>query len=103
MPQSNSSTAIKERSNTRRKTPDLYEVVLLNDDFTTFEFVIYVLIKVFGLGPEDAVELTSKVHNEGAGAVGRYALEEATEKVKTVHALANTQGFPLRCRIRLLS
>jgi len=79
--------------------PKLYKVVLLNDDYTTFEFVIEILKSVFNKTEEEAINLTLKVDREGSAAVGVYPYEVAEMKVNKVHSLARSAGYPLRARI----
>ncbi|WP_456480464.1 ATP-dependent Clp protease adaptor ClpS [Nautilia sp.] len=76
--------------------PKLYKVMLLNDDYTTFDFVIEVLKTVFHKNEDEAVALTLKVDREGSAAVGVYPYEIAQIKVEKTHALAREAGFPLR-------
>ena len=80
-------------------TPKLYKVVLLNDDYTTFDFVIEILKTVFHKSEEDAINLTLKVDREGSAVVGVYPYEIAQMKVEKTHSLARSAGFPLRARI----
>ncbi len=80
-------------------TPRLYKVVLLNDDYTTFDFVIEILKTVFHKSEEEAINLTLKVDREGSASVGVYPYEIAQMKVERTHTLARSAGFPLRARI----
>ncbi len=80
-------------------TPKLYKVVLLNDDYTTFDFVIEILKTVFYKSEEEAINITLKVDREGSAAVGVYPYEIAQMKVEKTHTLARSAGFPLRARI----
>lgn len=77
--------------------PPMYRVLLHNDDYTTMEFVVEILILVFGKSPEDAVKIMLNVHEKGVGICGIYTYEVSETKVNTVHALARQQGFPLKC------
>ena len=76
-------------------TPKLYKVVFLNDDYTTFDFVIEILKTVFYKTEEEAINLTLKVDREGRATVGVYPFEIAQMKVKKTHSLARAAGFPL--------
>ncbi|MEO1927329.1 MAG: ATP-dependent Clp protease adaptor ClpS [Nautiliaceae bacterium] len=76
--------------------PKLYKVMLLNDDYTTFDFVIEILKKVFHKSEEEAINLTLKVDREGSAIVGVYPYEIAQMKVERTHALAREAGYPLR-------
>ncbi|MRJ06386.1 MAG: ATP-dependent Clp protease adaptor ClpS [Epsilonproteobacteria bacterium] len=77
-------------------TPRLYKVILLNDDVTTFEFVIELLQDLFQKSFEEAVRLTFQIDREGSGVVGIYPKEIAEAKVEAVHQRAQMAGFPLR-------
>ena len=79
--------------------PKLYKVIFLNDDYTTFDFVIDVLRSVFHKTEEEAINLTLKVDKEGSAVIGIYPLEIAQEKVDKTHSLARAAGFPLRAVI----
>jgi ATP-dependent Clp protease adaptor protein ClpS len=77
--------------------PPLYRVLLLNDDYTTMDFVVEILRTVFQKSIEDATRIMLSVHHSGAGVCGAYPFEIAETKVDTVHALAKDYGFPLKC------
>ncbi len=76
--------------------PKLYKVMLLNDDYTTFDFVIEILKKVFHKSEEEAINITLKVDREGSAAVGVYPYEIAQVKIEKTHTLARQAGYPLR-------
>ena len=80
-------------------TPKLYRVVLLNDDYTTFDFVIEILKTVFHKSEDEAINLTLKVDREGSAVVGVYPYEIAQMKVEKTHTLARSAGYPLRAKI----
>ncbi len=77
--------------------PPMYQVLLHNDDYTTMEFVVYVLMRVFNRSTETAVQIMLNVHEQGIGVCGVYTYEVAETKIATVHTLAKENGFPLRC------
>ena len=77
--------------------PPLFRVVLLNDDYTTMDFVVEILRTVFQKSIEDATRIMLAVHHLGAGICGVYPFEIAETKVDAVHALAKEYGFPLKC------
>jgi ATP-dependent Clp protease adaptor protein ClpS len=85
-----------ERSKT--KPPKLYKVILLNDDFTTMEFVIEVLKLFFSMGQERATQVMLQIHNEGSAVCGVYPKDIAETKVSQVQAFATQHGHPLRCQ-----
>lgn len=75
----------------------MYRVLLHNDDYTTMEFVVEVLMLVFGKKANDAAKIMMNVHKEGIGICGVYPLEIAETKVETVHSMARENGHPLKC------
>ena len=77
--------------------PPMYKVMLLNDDYTTMEFVVEVLVYVFQKSAEQATQIMLNVHRSGVGVCGIYPLEIAETKVDTVLRLAQENGFPLKC------
>jgi ATP-dependent Clp protease adaptor protein ClpS len=77
--------------------PSMYKVLLHNDDYTTMEFVVEILMLVFKKSPEEAVKIMLNVHQEGIGVCGVYPYEVSETKVKTVDALSRENGFPLKC------
>jgi ATP-dependent Clp protease adaptor protein ClpS len=86
---------------TRQKTrkPTLYKVILLNDDYTTMEFVIQVLESIFHKTPAEAYRIMMQVHTEGRGLCGAYSHEVAETKVGTTCDLARREGFPLQATL----
>jgi len=95
--QGGTETAEKPKAKTKR--PELFHVVLLNDDYTTMEFVVHVLESVFDKGPAEAYRIMMEVHTTGRGVCGAYTYEVAETKVATVQDLARSEGFPLRAGI----
>ncbi len=87
--------SLLERSKT--KPPRLYKVILLNDDFTTMEFVIEVLKTFFLMNQERATQVMLQIHNEGSAVCGVYPKDIAETKVSQVSAFAKEHGHPLRC------
>ena len=83
---------------TRAKKPKLYKVILLNDNYTTMEFVVYILQKYFQKNEHEAKRIMLDVHNNGSGVAGIYPREVAETKVKQVMAHAEQEGFPLACK-----
>jgi ATP-dependent Clp protease adaptor protein ClpS len=83
----------------RRKTtkPPLYRVFLLNDDYTTMDFVVRVLESIFHKSPVEAAQVMLHVHRKGIGLAGIYTKEIAETKIASVHSLAEQNEFPLKC------
>ena len=81
------------------KKPTLYKVLLLNDDYTTMEFVVHVLENIFQKSPAEAFRLMMQVHTQGQAACGTYTYEVAETKVDTVSELATREGFPLQASL----
>lgn len=79
--------------------PPLFKVLLHNDDFTTMEFVVFVLNKVFMRSEAEAFAIMLKVHNEGVGIAGTYPYEVATMKAEKAINLARAQEFPFLCTV----
>lgn len=79
------------------REPDDYQVILLNDDFTTMEFVVSILMTVFHKPLPEANRIMLDVHKKGRGIVGIYSYDIAATKVNQVHELARQNGFPLKC------
>lgn len=78
------------------KEPSLYKVLLLNDDYTSMDFVVDILTTVFHQSVDEAVQIMMNVHKNGSGLCGVYTYEIAETKVETVHSLAEENGYPLR-------
>src|SRR5438874_13659299 len=91
--------AVKERVKTEQREPTLYKVVLLNDDYTTMEFVMQMLETVFQKSPAEAYRIMMHVHLNGSGIAGVYPWEVAETKVETVTSLARHAEYPLRAAI----
>ena len=76
--------------------PKKYKVFLLNDDFSTMDFVIDVLVRVFRKSVEEATTIMMNIHNKGKELCGTYTYEIATTKVAQVKSMAREKGFPLK-------
>ncbi|MBP7582739.1 MAG: ATP-dependent Clp protease adapter ClpS [Spirochaetes bacterium] len=77
--------------------PKLYRVFILNDHYTTMDFVVKVLVEVFNKPAAEATLLMMDVHKKGRGVCGVYTFDIAITKVSQVHAMAKQNGFPLKC------
>jgi ATP-dependent Clp protease adaptor protein ClpS len=95
MPTKSSTVLAPERAKT--KPPKMYKVLLFNDDYTTMEFVIEVLMRFFGFNLERAQQIMLKVHNEGSAVCGVYSRDVAESKINQVAEFAKQHGHPLRC------
>ena len=87
---------ILERIRQETKKPELFKVLLLNDDYTTMDFVVEVLESIFNKQPAEAFRIMMMVHTQGKGLCGLYPHEVAETKVDTVVERAREHGFPLR-------
>ena len=87
---------VLERTREQLKKPELFKVLLLNDDYTTMDFVVEILESVFNKGPAEAFRIMMMVHTQGKGLCGVYPFEVAETKVATVVERARENGFPLR-------
>jgi len=89
----------KSSSEQKEKTtkPPMYKVIILNDDYTTMDFVVEILVEIFRKTLEKANEIMLNVHSKGKGICGIYTRDIAETKIETVHSIARSQGFPLKC------
>jgi ATP-dependent Clp protease adaptor protein ClpS len=94
-PGSKEGAGIDEEQKT--KEPPFYKVVLLNDDYTTMDFVVKILEDVFHKSASDATRIMLDVHKKGSGVCGIYIRDIAETKVLTVNTLSQDNGFPLKC------
>jgi ATP-dependent Clp protease adaptor protein ClpS len=77
--------------------PPMFKVIMLNDHYTTMEFVVYVLEKIFHKSLKEAIRIMLSIHNKGSGVCGIYPADVAETKILTVHQLARDNEFPLKC------
>ncbi|WGK69903.1 ATP-dependent Clp protease adaptor ClpS [Candidatus Haliotispira prima] len=84
---------------TALRQPKSYQVIMLNDDYTTRDFVVEVLVEVFRKSRPEATALMLNIHNEGRTVVGVYSYDIAVSKVRKTAELARKADFPLRCQI----
>lgn len=92
-------TDVLTESKAKLEKPRLFKVLLHNDDFTTMDFVVFVLQYVFMRDTAEAVAIMLKVHNEGAGLAGVYPYEIATTKAEKAMNLAKSREYPLLCTV----
>ena len=90
-------TAVVTRKKRKTKRPDLYRVLLLNDDYTPMEFVVHVLMRFFQKSQESAMQIMMHVHNHGVGECGVYTYEVAETKVTQVMDFSRKNQHPLQC------
>jgi len=88
-----------EKTRDEVKEPSKYTCLLHNDNYTTQEFVVYVLKTIFKLKPEDAYQRMMDVHKKGKGYVGSYSYDIARTKSTEVEALAKENEYPLKCTV----
>ncbi len=79
------------------REPSMFCVILMNDDFTTMEFVLKTVQKVFQKSPEEATSIMMEVHKKGRGIAGTYVHDIARTKAERVMHLAFKENFPLKC------
>ncbi|MCK5836328.1 MAG: ATP-dependent Clp protease adaptor ClpS [Desulfobacula sp.] len=96
MTSTDSKTAKGISSKVRRDHPPMYKVILHNDDYTTMEFVVEILVTVFGKSLEKSTQMMLNIHNRGKEMCGIYPKQIAETKVETVHNLAGNKGYPLK-------
>ena len=90
-------STVLERKEARVKPPPMFQVVLLNDDFTPMEFVVSVLQKFFSMGREQATQVMLKVHRDGRGVCGVFPRDIAATKVEQVSSYSRQHQHPLQC------
>jgi ATP-dependent Clp protease adaptor protein ClpS len=87
---------------THLRPPRKYQVLLHNDHYTTWDFVVKVLERIFHKNQTEAEQITYSVHHRGVGVCGEYSREIAQMKVLQVHSTAKANGYPLRCSMKRL-
>ena len=96
-PDDGQGAVVVERQAVKTKPPHMYQVVLLNDDYTPMEFVVMVLQEYFKRDLETATQIMLKIHHDGRGVCGVYSKDVAATKVELVVAAARRGGHPLQC------
>ncbi len=96
-PQINEQTDVK--TDIEIKEPSDYKVILMNDDYTTKDFVIEILINVFNKTTTDAIELMERVHFLGSAEIGIYSYDIASTRISITMRAARKEGFPLQCKM----
>lgn len=90
---------IKEKNKIKIKKPKLYKVIMHNDDFTTMEFVVDVLVNIFNKKIEEASKIMIDVHKKGCGVAGIFPYDIAVSKASTAMTIAKEQGFPFKLSV----
>jgi ATP-dependent Clp protease adaptor protein ClpS len=93
-------TILKDDVKIQARRPKLYMVLMHNDDYTTMEFVVEVLVKYFNKIPSEAAKVMLDVHKKGVGVAGVYPYDIAETKISQVHLEAREKGFPLRLSLK---
>jgi ATP-dependent Clp protease adaptor protein ClpS len=91
------SAKLANRREEKLREPEDFWVILLNDHYTTMDFVVKILISLFQKSEEEANQIMLDIHRKGQGLVGRYSRDIAMTKAAQVHAEAAKKEFPLRC------
>ena len=99
MPQEGSDTQVLEKDEVEIQEPKMYNVILINDDYTPMDFVVYVLMEIFHKNSEDAWSVTMDVHKKGKGIAGTYVQDVAETKSMMANKLANANSFPLETEV----
>ncbi|MBL29275.1 MAG: ATP-dependent Clp protease adapter ClpS [Rhodospirillaceae bacterium] len=97
--QNQNGTGVVTQSKPKAKKPSMYKVLMLNDDYTPMEFVVYVLERFFHKNREDATRIMLHVHQRGVGICGVYSYEVAETKVTQVTDFARQNQHPLQCTL----
>ena len=90
---------VLERTRQEIKKPSRYKVLMLNDDYTTMEFVVDVLMSIFNKSHEDAENLMTTVHKAGSAVIGTYTYDIAVSRTNLTRSIAKKNGFPLRVEV----
>jgi ATP-dependent Clp protease adaptor protein ClpS len=96
-PDDGQGAVVAERQTAKVEPPHMYQVVMLNDDYTPMEFVVMVLQEFFQRDIETATQIMLRIHHEGRGVCGVYTKDVASTKVELVLAAAKRSGHPLQC------
>ena len=97
LPDDGQGVVVAERQVQRTEPPRMYQVVMLNDDYTPMEFVVMVLQEYFQHDLETSTQIMLKIHHDGRGVCGVFTKDVAATKVELVLAAARRGGHPLQC------
>jgi ATP-dependent Clp protease adaptor protein ClpS len=95
----NGNTSVVVKTRTKTRTPSLFKVLMLNDDYTPMEFVVHILETFFRKDRAEATRIMLQVHHHGVGVCGIFTYEIAESKVKQVMDYARKHQHPLRCTL----
>ncbi|TAE32847.1 MAG: ATP-dependent Clp protease adapter ClpS [Alphaproteobacteria bacterium] len=98
-PQEDSGDLLLLVSKTNVQRPNMFRVLMLNDDFTPMEFVVHVLSEVFHMSLDQATQVMLQVHHDGKGVCGVFTRDIAETKAQIVEAIAQQHDYPLRCEV----
>lgn len=90
---------LQAESSVKTQRPPFFKVVLLNDDYTPMDFVIFILKDIFHQTHEDAVSIMLEIHSKGAGVCGVYTRDVAETKADETIIIARRNEYPLQCRV----
>lgn len=93
-------TIVKEDSEVKIKEPRLYNVIILNDDYTPMEFVVNILVEIFHKKVPEATKIMYEVHYNGKGIAGKYPRDIALTKAAQVHSEAESNNYPLKASVK---
>jgi ATP-dependent Clp protease adaptor protein ClpS len=93
-------TKSQEKISLKYKEPNIYNVIMINDDFTPMDFVVDVLLNIFHFRKADAIKIMFQIHNDGSAICGEYTFEIAQTKVSETMIMARDNGYPLRCELK---
>lgn len=91
---------VKEKGEIKLQRPKIYKVLLHNDDYTTMEFVVDILINIFNKGAAEATRIMLDVHKKGCGTAGSYAYDIAVTKINQTLKTARENGYPLKLSLK---
>lgn len=89
-------TKLEEKTVVNIEKPKMYKVIIYNDDYTTMDFVVEVLVSIFSKNVPEAVKIMFSVHKKGSGVAGIYSYDIAATKIKQTQNMANESGYPLK-------
>ncbi|MCD2345944.1 ATP-dependent Clp protease adaptor ClpS [Clostridium guangxiense] len=93
-------TKLQEKTIDEIKKPRMYKVIIYNDDYTTMDFVVEVLVSIFSKNVPEAVKIMFSVHKKGSGVAGIYSYDIAATKIKQTQNMASKNGYPLKLTMK---